>query len=82
MIVVYLVSSSDVNLHDQIPVLILHVLEADIAQDSGVVDEDMDPAEALDCGLDDGLSVLDTVVVGDCLSASILDLLDDIVSSL
>jgi hypothetical protein len=44
---------------DQIPVRLLHILEADIAQDTSVVDEDIDAAECVDSSLDDGLSVLD-----------------------
>jgi hypothetical protein len=71
-----------VDLHDQVPVLILDVLEADISQDTGVVDEDIDSAEGIDGSLDDALAVLDRVVVGDGLSAGGLDLVDDDIGSL
>ena len=47
------------NLYDEIPILILHVLEADIAENTGVVDQNVDPAEVLDGGVDDGLAILD-----------------------
>lgn len=70
------------DLHDQVPVLILDVLEADISQDTGIVDEDIDSAESTDGSLDDALAVLDRVVVGDGLSARGLDLVDDDVGSL
>jgi len=47
------------NIHDQIPILVLHVLEADIAEDAGIVDEDIYSAKVLDCRLDDLVSILD-----------------------
>jgi hypothetical protein len=71
-----------VDLEDEVPVLVLHVLEADIAQDAGVVDEDIDAAESLDGRLDDAVAILDAVVVGDGLAASGLDLVDDNIGSL
>lgn len=77
-----LVCSDDMHLHDQIPVLVLHVLETDIPQDTGVVDEHVYPAESLDGRLDDLVAILDRVVVGDCLAAGGGDLVDDGVGSL
>ena len=77
-----LVCSLDVYLHHQVPVLIFHVLEADIAQDAGIVDEDIDPAKVLDGSLNDLVAVLDRVVVGDGLAASRCDLLDNLVGGL
>ena len=77
-----LVCSHDVYLHHQVPILVFHVLEADVAQDAGVVDEDVNPAERLDRGLDDLVAVLDRVVVRDGLAASRCDLLDNLVCSL
>jgi hypothetical protein len=67
---------------DQIPVRLFHVLETDISQDTGVVDEDINTSECVDGRLDDGLSVLDRTVVGDGLAASGADLIDDLVCSL
>ena len=77
-----LVGALDVDLEDEVPVLILHVLEGDVAEDTGVVDEDIDAAELLDGGLDDLVAVLDAVVVGDGLAASGLDLVDNHIGSL
>lgn len=65
------------HLHNQVPVLILHVLEANVTEDTSIVDKDVYPAKCLESGLNDGLSVLDTVVVGNGLAASLLDLLDN-----
>ena len=58
----------------------LHVVERLVAQDAGVVDDDVDLAEGVDGGLDDGLAALgrgDRVGVGDGLAAGGLDLVDD-----
>lgn len=57
------------HLINQIPVLVLHILKADIAQDTGVVDEHVHAAEVLNCGVDDGFAVLDAVIVGDGFAA-------------
>ena len=77
-----LVCSVDMDAVDQIPVRLFHVLETDISQDTGVVDEDINTSECVDGRLDDGLTVLDRVVVGDGLAASGADLIDDLVCSL
>lgn len=65
------------NTVDQVPVLILHVLETDITQDTSVVEEHIDATKVLNGSLDDALSVLDAVVVGDGLTAGGADLVDD-----
>lgn len=70
------------NLEDQVPVLILHVLEADITENASIVDQDVNPSKGLDGSLDNGLSVLYTVIVGYGLAASSFDLLDDGVGGL
>lgn len=78
----YLVCAVGVNTVDQVPVLILHVLEADITEDTGIVKEDIDTAEVLNGSLDDGLTILNAVVVGSRLTASGADLLDNEVCGL
>lgn len=70
------------HLHDQIPVIVLHVLEADIPKDAGIIDEYIYPAKSLDSRVDDSIAVLDGVVVGDCLAAGSLDLFNNDISSL
>ena len=72
-----LVAAINVDLGDQIPVRILHVLERDIPQNAGIVDEDVHGAKGLDSRLNHLLSNLDGVVVGDGLAALLYDLLDD-----
>lgn len=70
------------NLHDQVPVLVLHVLEGDISQNTGIVDQDINAAKSLDGSLDDLLAVLDAVVIGNGIAALGLDFLDDDISGL
>lgn len=77
-----LVGTVDVDLHDEVPVLILEVLEAGVAEDAGVVDDDVDTAESLDGGVDDLVTKLDRVVVGDGLATGGLDFVDDDIGSL
>lgn len=77
-----LVCSVDVDPVDEIPVGLLHVLEADISQNAGIVDENVDAAKVVNGRLDNGLSVLDRVVVGDCFAACLADLVDDLVGGL
>jgi hypothetical protein len=71
-----LVCTSDVNLHDQVPIVILHVLEADISEDSGIVDQDVDSAKGLDGRVDDLFTIFDRIVVGNSLASSCLDLVN------
>ena len=70
------------NLEDQVPILILHVLEADITQDSSIVEQDMYASKALNRSLNDRLAILDTVVIGNSLSSCAFDLLYHSVGSL
>lgn len=77
-----LVCSPQMHRHDQIPVLVCHVLETDIPQDTGVIYENIYAAKVLDGGIDNRLAILDTVVVCDGLPPFRLDLLDDGIGSL
>jgi hypothetical protein len=71
-----------VNVVDEVPVRLLHVLEADITEDTGIVDEDIDAPEGINGRLDDVLAILDRVVVADRLAACSADLVDDLVCRL
>lgn len=68
--------------HDQIPVLIRHILEADIPQNARIVDQNIYPPEVPYGGIDDALAILDAVVVGYGLAARLFDLLDNFVCGL
>jgi hypothetical protein len=70
------------DLHDQVPVVIFHVLEADIPKNARIVDKDIDSAKVLDGGFNDSLAILDAVVVGDGLTTGLSDLIDDDISGL
>lgn len=65
------------NSVDEIPVGVLHVLEANIPENTSVVEQNIDTAEVLDGCLNNGLTVLDAVVVGNRLAAGGADLLND-----
>jgi hypothetical protein len=67
---------------DQVPVGLFHVLKADIAQNAGVVDKDIDTAKGVNGRLDNGLTILDRVVVGNSFAACAADLVDDLVCGL
>jgi hypothetical protein len=73
----HLVCTVGVNSVDQIPVGILHVLKADIPQNTSVVKQNINAAEGLNSGFDDSITILDAVVVGDGLTAGGADLIDD-----
>ena len=69
------------DVDDRVPLLLGHVGEHPVAQDAGVVDDDVQIAERLDRGVDEALGSLpaaDTVAVGDGLAAHPLDLVDDL----
>lgn len=70
------------NLDDQIPILILHILEANVPQDPRIIDQHIDPPEGLNGRLDDLLAILDAVIVGDGLAARGFDLVDDYIGRL
>lgn len=73
----HLVCSSHVHSIDQIPIFICDILEADIAENACIVDDDVDTAKVVNRSLDDRLAILDAVVVGGSLSTRLLDFLDD-----
>ena len=72
-------AAEDVDAVDEVPVLLGQLLERRVAEDAGVVDDDVDALPRVERGLDDLVAVLDRVVVRDGLAARGLDLLDDLV---
>ena len=70
------------DLVNEIPVLIFHVVEANVPQDARVVDEHMDASKRLDRSINDCVSILDTVVVGNSFSASCFNFVDNGVGGL
>jgi hypothetical protein len=77
-----LIRTLDMNVHNEVPVLILHVLEADIPKDARVVDQNVDTSEVLDSGLNDLLAICYAVVVGYGFTAGSFYLIDDNIGSL
>ena len=65
---------------DRVEQVGVHVVERLVTQDAGVVDDDVDLAERIDCTLDDRRAALgrrDRVGVGDGLATGLADLVDD-----
>ncbi|MNO40622.1 hypothetical protein D3C76_307760 [compost metagenome] len=58
----------DVNVLDQVPLLFGHLVERTVAQDAGVVDQDVNRTEDLKRGGDDFVALGHRVVVGDSLA--------------
>lgn len=70
------------NLVNKIPILVLHVLKANIPENTSIVNEDIDPAKVLDGRVDNGFTVLDTVVVGSSLASGSFNFVDHNIGSL
>ena len=64
------------DLEDEIPVILGHLMERHVAQDAGVVDEDVDASVGVHRRLDDLVAELHRVVVGRCIATSLFDLGD------
>ena len=67
---------------DQVPIFILHVLEADVSEDARIVDQHINSAEVLDSRFNDTLAVDHIIVVCHGLSPSGSNLVDNDISSL
>lgn len=67
---------------DQIPILVLHVLKADITKDTSVIDENINATKVLDSRVNDGIALLNAIVVGNSLAPSGSDLVDYSICSL
>ena len=70
------------DFHNKIPVRIFHVLKADIAENAGIVDKNINTAEIRNGGINDLVTKLDAVVVGYSLAARFLNFLDDDIGGL
>lgn len=62
---------------NQIPVLVLHVLEADIPKYTGIIDEDIDTAEGFNGSFYDSFAKLDAIIVGNRLSTGGFNLVNN-----
>ena len=66
----------------QIPVCICHILEADVSQDTGIIDQNIDATECLYSCLNDLLSIFYAVVIRNGFSTGCLDFVDDNIGGL
>ncbi|KAI3479441.1 hypothetical protein L1887_58459 [Cichorium endivia] len=71
------VGAAEVRVEHGVPLLVRHGGERLVAQDTGIVDDDVDRAKGVDGRLDDLLAVLDRADGGSGLAARLLDLVDD-----
>ena len=78
----YLVCTSHVNGKDQVPILIFHIFETDISQDTSIIYEHIYPAKGFDRSLDDRIAILDAVVVGHGIPAELFDFFHYLIGSL
>ena len=53
-----LVSASQVNVHDDVPLVVGHVRESLVAEDASVVDEDINSSVGINGGLHDSITIL------------------------
>lgn len=65
------------DLHDDVPHLVVHVGEGLVPEDTGVVDEDINAAVSINRALHNGIAVRHIGLVSDSLATEFLDLLDD-----
>ena len=72
----------DMNLDNQIPIRIRHVLEADVPKDARIVDEHIYPSKVLDGRLDNLVSILDAIVVGNGFATGRANFVDDYIGCL
>ena len=78
----YFICTLDMDFNDQIPVVVGHILEADISQNAGIVEENIDSSELPNSGINDFFAVLHAVVVCDCFASSCLDFINDYIGGL
>jgi len=74
-----LVCAAKVDIKDLMELLVVHVGECLVAQDTGVVDDNVDTAESIDRSLYHSVTVLSTGLDADCLASKLLNLLDSVV---
>ena len=61
---VYLKSPLEVNLVHQIPIFIWSFSDCSIPKNSGVIDNDIDTTEVIDCSLNKSIAVLYWIIIG------------------
>lgn len=68
--------------HNQVPIVVSHVLEADVAKDASIIDEDVNASIGCDGSLNDFVAVHDIVVVCNSLASRLDNFGNDLVSEL
>ena len=76
------VGSVHVDFHDEVPIKVFHFLEWDVSENTGIVDQNVDFSEIVNCSFDNFFSELDWIVISDCDSSFALDLFYDFIGSI
>lgn len=70
------------NLVNKIPILVLHVLKANVPQNARIVNENINSTKALYGRINNPLAIGNAIVIGHGLSSILLDFVNDNVGSL
>lgn len=65
-----LIGTSQVNSHDLIPHLLVHVDECLVPEDTGIGNEDMNGTEGINCSLDDSITIFGRTDSSDSLASN------------
>lgn len=60
-----------VNINDSLPILILHVPDRNVSQNTSIVDQNVNPPKSLDGSLDDLVAILNGIVIGNRFRSSL-----------
>ena len=71
------VCAAEMDRQNLVPQAVIHIGECLVAQNSSVVDHDIDPAVCIDGGLDNCITVFDRRLVADGLATHFLNFLHD-----
>ena len=72
-----LIGTTQMNVQDGVPEVVIHVRECLVPEDTGIVNDDVETAERINGALDDLLSILGGSFHASGLSAQFLDLSND-----
>ena len=76
------VGTSHVNCHHPVPIRVSRFFKADLSQYPSIVDQHVDAAKIVDGRLDYFLAILYAIVIGNGLSASCFDFMDNCIGRL
>ncbi len=72
-----LICASQVDVHNLVPLLVIHIGKRLVPKDSRIVDNNVQSAECINSRLDDNVAVLSRSLIPHCRAACLLDFSDD-----